>query len=155
MTKKYELCALGKSRDLKKSHYKSDIGTKKRLKKLLLSLRTILNLIYMKAIPFLLQEKKIGSQFQEDNIATVVNVFSVQPQNQQKFIEIQKAFAGEIAQKQAGFISANLHKSFDKTRVANYAQWRRKEDVEAMLKVPDAKDYFDQMSEVSSQNWSI
>jgi len=52
--KKYELCALGKSRDLKKSHYKSDIGTKKRSKKLLLSLRTILNLIYMKAIPFLL-----------------------------------------------------------------------------------------------------
>ncbi len=110
----------------------------------------------MKAIPFLLlgRENKFTIS-KEDNIATVVNVFSVQPQNQQKFIEIQKAFAGEIAQKQAGFISANLHKSFDKTRVANYAQWRRKEDVEAMLKVPDAKDYFDQMSEVSSQNWSI
>ena len=88
----------------------------------------------------------------EDNIATVVNVFSVEPQNQQKLIEIWKAYADEIAQKQTGFISATIHKSFDKTRIANYAQWTRKEYVETMLKVPDAKDYFDQMSEVASQN---
>jgi hypothetical protein len=40
-----------------------------------------------------------------------------------------------------GFISANLHRSFDKTRVANYAQWERKEDVEAMFKVLDSKEY--------------
>jgi hypothetical protein len=52
-----------------------------------------------------------------------------------------------------GFISANLHKSFDKTRVANYAQCKRKNGVETMFMVPDAKGYFNQMSEISIQNW--
>jgi quinol monooxygenase YgiN len=91
----------------------------------------------------------------QQDIATIVNVFSVEPQNQQKLIDIWKAFATEIAQNQPGFISANLHKSFDKIRVANYAQWRSKDDVEAMLKVPDAKDYTEQMSEISSQYWGV
>ncbi len=31
-----------------------------------------------------------------------------------------------------GFVSANLHVSLDRRRVANYAQWRSREDFEAM-----------------------
>ena len=89
----------------------------------------------------------------EQDISTVVNVFSVEPQNQQKHIDLWKAFAEEIAQKQSGFISANLHKSFDGKRVANYAQWERKEDVEAMFKVPDPKGYTEQIQQISTQNW--
>jgi hypothetical protein len=36
------------------------------------------------------------------------------------------------------FISANIHKSLDGTRVANYAQWRSVEGFQAMLKNPEA-----------------
>src|SRR5262249_29411212 len=32
-----------------------------------------------------------------------------------------------------GFVSANIHRSLDGTRVANYAQWRSRADFEAML----------------------
>jgi heme-degrading monooxygenase HmoA len=39
---------------------------------------------------------------------------------------------------QPGFISANIHKSFDGTRVVNYAQWRSREDFEAMRRNPEA-----------------
>ncbi len=37
-----------------------------------------------------------------------------------------------------GFVAANIHKSSDGERVANYAQWRSREDFEAMLKNPAA-----------------
>ena len=40
--------------------------------------------------------------------------------------------------KQPGFISANIHRSLDGTKVANYAQWRSKADLEAMQKNPEA-----------------
>ena len=88
MTKKYELCALGKSRDLKKSHYKSDIGTKKRLKTIVELTNNIEFNIYEGNPIFTLGKENRFTISKEDNIATVVNVFSVQPQNQQKFIEI-------------------------------------------------------------------
>ncbi|MGH3148690.1 MAG: antibiotic biosynthesis monooxygenase family protein, partial [Rubrobacter sp.] len=37
-----------------------------------------------------------------------------------------------------GFVSANLHRSLDGTKVTNYAQWRSREDFEAMLENPAA-----------------
>ena len=40
--------------------------------------------------------------------------------------------------KQEGFISANIHKSLDGTKVVNYAQWKSKEAFEKMLKNPRA-----------------
>ena len=41
----------------------------------------------------------------------------------------------------------------DQSQLANYAQWERKEDVEAMFKVPDPKEYTKQILQISSQNW--
>lgn len=40
--------------------------------------------------------------------------------------------------KQEGFISANIHKSLDGTRVVNYAQWESKEAFEKRLRNPKA-----------------
>jgi heme-degrading monooxygenase HmoA len=39
---------------------------------------------------------------------------------------------------QPGYVSANIHKSLDGTRVTNYAQWRSREAFEAMLKDSEA-----------------
>ena len=46
--------------------------------------------------------------------------------------------------RQPGFISANIHRSLDGTRVANYAQWRSKADFEAMQKNPEANIHMKQ-----------
>jgi hypothetical protein len=40
-----------------------------------------------------------------------------------------------------GFVSANIHRSLDGTRVVNYAQWRRVEDFEAMLQTARAQEH--------------
>jgi hypothetical protein len=42
----------------------------------------------------------------------------------------------KVMSQQEDFISANLHKSLDGTKVVNYAQWKSKEAFEKMLKNP-------------------
>ena len=85
--------------------------------------------------------------------AVVIVVFNVDPNNQQSVIDAAINNTEKVMSNKPSFISANFHKSFDKTRVANYAQWEKKEDVEAMFKVPDPKEYTKQILQISSQNW--
>ena len=68
----------------------------------------------------------------EKKLVTFINVFSVDPANQQRLIDL-LARATETAVRQApGFISSTLHRSLDGTKVAMYAQWRSMADYEAM-----------------------
>src|SRR5919108_3281894 len=69
----------------------------------------------------------------DNNLATFINFFSVKPKNQQKLIDVWIEFVKKVVEKQPGFISANLHKGFDGTRVVNYAQWKTKEDQKRMI----------------------
>jgi heme-degrading monooxygenase HmoA len=68
---------------------------------------------------------------------TLINVFTVEPQNQAKLVEMLNAATEKTMRHQPGFVSANIHRSLDGARVVNYAQWRSKDDFEAMMK--DAK----------------
>ncbi|EAV43777.1 antibiotic biosynthesis monooxygenase domain protein [Stappia aggregata IAM 12614] len=41
---------------------------------------------------------------------------------------------------QPGFIGAGLHVNDAQTRIANYSQWRRREDFLAMLRTPEMRE---------------
>ncbi len=71
-------------------------------------------------------------------VVTLINVFTVEPENQQKLVDLLIDATEKTMKNLPGFVSASLHKSLDKVRVTNYAQWRSKEDFEAMLKNPEA-----------------
>ena len=71
------------------------------------------------------------------DLFTLVNVFTVQPDRQQQLIDL-LAEASETMKQIPGFISANLHKSYDGKYVVNYAQWRSRADFDAMLHNPEA-----------------
>lgn len=62
----------------------------------------------------------------------LINVFTVDPANQQRLIEILTEATQGSVNRAEGFISATLHRSLDGTKVTMYAQWRRLEDYEAM-----------------------
>jgi quinol monooxygenase YgiN len=65
---------------------------------------------------------------------TLINVFTVEPQNQAKLVEMLNEATEKTMRHQPGFVSANIHESLDGARVVNYAQWRSKQDFERMLK---------------------
>jgi quinol monooxygenase YgiN len=69
---------------------------------------------------------------------TLVNVFHVEPANQQALVDLLIAATEQTMRHIDGFVSANIHKSLDGKRVVNYAQWRSREDFEAMLNNPEA-----------------
>lgn len=67
------------------------------------------------------------------NIFTLINVFHVEPKNQQELVDLLIEATEETMRNLPGFISANIHSSFDGKRVVNYAQWESKEHFEKML----------------------
>ncbi len=71
-------------------------------------------------------------------ILTLVNVFTVDPPMQERLVETLIDATEKTMKRMPGFISASIHKSFDGTKVINYAQWKSREDFEAMTKHPEA-----------------
>lgn len=72
-------------------------------------------------------------------VITLINVLEVPRERQSELVEILETATAEVMRHLPGFISANIHCSFDGTRVATYAQWRSMEDFEQMLANPDAQ----------------
>ena len=68
----------------------------------------------------------------KSSVVTLINVFTVDPTNQQRLVEL-LTHATEVSVRHAsGFVSASLHRSLDGTKVTMYAQWRSVEDYQAM-----------------------
>jgi hypothetical protein len=56
---------------------------------------------------------------------------------QAELIEALDRAMKDLYARQPGFISATIHASLDRTRVLNYVQWERVEDLDATGQVPD------------------
>ncbi len=85
----------------------------------------------------------------DNNAMTLVNVFTVEAENQQKLVDLLIEATEKTMKNLPGFVSANIHKSLDGVRVANYAQWRSREDFEAMLKNPEATAHMKPIMEIA------
>lgn len=70
---------------------------------------------------------------------TVITTFETSPGTCADLIdELQAAYDGVIRH-QPGFISAAIHVNDAHTRIANYSQWQRREDFQAMLRTEDMR----------------
>jgi quinol monooxygenase YgiN len=76
-----------------------------------------------------------------DGLATIINVFTVAPANQQRLVGLLTQATASSVRHVPGFVSAALHRSMDGTKVTMYAQWRTVEDYERMRERPDASPF--------------
>ncbi|MGH8906391.1 MAG: antibiotic biosynthesis monooxygenase family protein [Egibacteraceae bacterium] len=83
-------------------------------------------------------------------VATLINVFTVEPENQQRLVDLLVEATESVMCKVPGFVSANIHASLDGTRVVNYAQWSSEEDFAAMLHNPDVHPHFEQVRAIAT-----
>jgi quinol monooxygenase YgiN len=67
---------------------------------------------------------------------SLINVFTVDPANQQRLLDLLARATDEFVSGAPGFVSSILHRSLDGTKVAMYAQWRSVEDYESMRRDP-------------------
>lgn len=73
--------------------------------------------------------------------ATLINVFTVEPQHAAELAELLSTTTEEVMRHLPGFRSANIHLSTDRTRVVNYAQWDSAEAFQAMQANPAAHEH--------------
>ena len=77
------------------------------------------------------------SNIAKDNpVVTLVNVFTVAAENQQRLIDLLIQATEQTMKHLPGFVSASIHRSFDGTKVVNYAQWCSRADFDAMRQSP-------------------
>jgi heme-degrading monooxygenase HmoA len=84
-----------------------------------------------------------------NDVVTLINVFTVAPEDQQRLVDVLVEATQAVMRTQPGFVSANIHKSLDGTRVANYAQWRSKEAFEAMLRDQEAAEHMGEAARIA------
>ena len=65
---------------------------------------------------------------------TVITTFEMTPGTCQDLLDALTEAYAEFISHQPGFIAAGLHVNDAQTRIANYSQWRRREDFMAMLR---------------------
>ncbi len=91
----------------------------------------------------------------DNKVVTLVNVFTVEPKNQQKLIDLLVEATEKTMKNVSGFVSANIHKSLDGGRVVNYAQWQSREDFEAMRKIPEAQAHMKPVMEIAKADFHL
>jgi quinol monooxygenase YgiN len=79
----------------------------------------------------------------------LINVFTVEPEQQQRLIELLTRATEDSVRHAPGFISARLHRSIDGTKVTMYAQWRSDSDYQAMRANPAPLPYLKQALEIA------
>jgi quinol monooxygenase YgiN len=86
----------------------------------------------------------------EDKYLTLINVFTVEPSNQQKLIDLLTLATTGTVSTIKGFISSALHRSLDGKKVTMYAQWQSMEDYQAMRNNSTASPFLDQALQIAS-----
>jgi quinol monooxygenase YgiN len=85
----------------------------------------------------------------EANFLTLINVFTVEPNNQQKLVDLLILATESSVRKVTGFISSSLHKSIDGTKVTMYAQWKSIEDYQNMRNNSTASPYLEEALKIA------
>lgn len=80
------------------------------------------------------------------DVATLVNVFTVEPDNQQKLVQLLKEGTETFFSKQPGFISSSVHASKEGRRAINYSQWASAGDIENFRKDPRFAPYIQRLA---------
>jgi quinol monooxygenase YgiN len=77
-------------------------------------------------------------------VVTLINLFTVDPANQERLIALLTRATDEFVSRAPGFLSATLHRSLDGTKVTMYAQWRSIEDYQAMRHDPGPRPFLEE-----------
>lgn len=76
---------------------------------------------------------------QDNPYQTVITTFEMTPGTCQDLMDALEDAYKSFISKQPGFIAAGLHVNDAQTRIANYSQWQRREDFQAMLRTPEMR----------------
>ena len=83
-------------------------------------------------------------------ITTLINILTVEPESQQKLIELLRRSTENVVSKLDGWISTSFIAAKDQRQVVIYSQWRDVASVEAMRANPDMVAYFPKIAALAA-----
>jgi hypothetical protein len=84
------------------------------------------------------------------DVTTLINVLTVEPENQPKLVESLRENTDNVVSTLAGWISTSFIVSHDKRRVVIYSQWRDLASLRAMQLHPQMLAYFPHIAALAS-----
>lgn len=88
----------------------------------------------------------------EEDAITLINVFPVEPEKQDELVEILTRTSEQTMKHHPGFLSATVFRGINGTYVANYVQWRSREDFNQMLARPEAQEHLAEVHKITRGN---
>lgn len=88
----------------------------------------------------------------QEKVLTLINIFPVEQEKQAQLIEILTRAAQGTMRYQPGFISAHLYRGIKGDYVANYVQWRSREDFNTMWGKPEVQSHVAEIHTVTTGN---
>jgi quinol monooxygenase YgiN len=83
-------------------------------------------------------------------VTTLINILTVEPENQQKLIKLLRDNTDGVVSKLDGWISTSFIAGKDQRHVVIYSQWRDLASVEAMRANPDMAAYFPRIAALAA-----
>lgn len=77
----------------------------------------------------------------DPSVQTVITTFEVTPGTCDDLLEELRRACNAFVSKQPGFIGAAMHVNDARTRIANYTQWRSRDDFQKMLRSDEMREY--------------
>lgn len=81
---------------------------------------------------------------------TLINVFTVDPLNQQRLIELLTAATETTVDRAQGFVGSTLLRSLDGSRVTMVAQWNSRLEYDAMRGDPAPRQFLDEALSIAT-----
>jgi quinol monooxygenase YgiN len=83
-------------------------------------------------------------------IATLINILTVEPENQQKLISLLRDNTESVVSRLDGWISTSFIAATDRRHVVIYSQWRDPASIEAMRTNTDMVAYFPRIAALAA-----
>lgn len=84
------------------------------------------------------------SESADNDGVVLINVFTVEPENQKRLVDLLVRATDGNVNRAPGFVSATLHRSVDGARVTMYARWRSAGAYEAMRRNPGPQPFLEE-----------
>ena len=84
------------------------------------------------------------------DVTTLINILTVEPENQQKLIELLRGNTEKVVSRLDGWKSTSFIAARDQSHVVIYSQWRDLASVEAMQANPDMVAYFPRIAALAA-----
>ena len=90
----------------------------------------------------------------ENGYTTGINIIDVSPKNSKQLIQLISEYTNNFLQNQKGFVSSNIHNSYDSQRVISYVQWDSFDGLASLFNDETTKGYYSSMKEISDPEWN-